>query len=108
VVVPSRSESFGIAALEAMAVGKPVVATRVGGIPEVVVDGQTGLLVPPEDEEALCAAMHRLLGDRDLQLRLGRAGRLRVVEYFTADRMSARYEEVLGETLSGLVATKRP
>jgi glycosyltransferase involved in cell wall biosynthesis len=107
VVVPSRAESFGIAILEAMAVGKPVVATRVGGIPEVVVDGETGLLVPSESEEALCAAMHLLLRDRDLQLKLGQAGRLRVVEYFTADRMSARYEEVLGETLSRFVATKR-
>lgn len=107
VVAPSRAESFGIAILEAMAVGKPVVATRVGGIPEVVADGETGLLVPPENEEALCAAMHLVLRDRDLQLQLGRAGRLRVVEHFTADRMAAQYEEVLGETLSRFVATKR-
>jgi glycosyltransferase involved in cell wall biosynthesis len=107
VVVPSRAESFGITSLEAMAVGKPVVATRVGGIPEVVAHGDTGLLVPPENEEALCAAMQLLLRDRDLQRRLGRAGKLRVLEHFTADRMSARYEEVLGETLSRFLATRK-
>lgn len=105
VVLPSRAESFGISILEAMAVGKPVVATRVGGIPEIVTEGETGLLVPPEDEEALCAAMHGLLRDRGLRAKLAQTGRACVVEHFTADRMADRYESVLGAALS-TVASK--
>jgi glycosyltransferase involved in cell wall biosynthesis len=105
VVLPSRAESFGISILEAMAVGKPVVATRVGGIPEIVTEGETGLLVPPEDEEALCAAMHGLLRDRGLRAKLAQTGRACVVQHFTADRMADRYESVLGAALS-TVASK--
>lgn len=78
VVCPSRREGFGLACAEAMAHGKPVVATAVGGFLDLVVDGETGLLVPPGDPAALRAALERLLADESLRRRLGAAGRARV------------------------------
>lgn len=72
--------------LEAMACGCPVVASTVGGAPEAVADGETGLLVPPGDVDAVVRALDRLLGDEALRRRLGRAGRRRVEEYFAMDR----------------------
>jgi glycosyltransferase involved in cell wall biosynthesis len=83
VAVPSHREGFGVACLEAMAHGRPVVASAVGGLLDLVVDGETGLLVPPSDVEALQAALERLLGDADLRTRLGDAARERVREHFT-------------------------
>jgi glycosyltransferase involved in cell wall biosynthesis len=68
-------EGFGLVYLEAAAHGLPVVAHAVGGVPEAVVDGVTGLLVPPADRDALCAAFSRLIADRDLRRKLGAAGR---------------------------------
>jgi glycosyltransferase involved in cell wall biosynthesis len=84
-VLPSLSEGTSNTLLESMAAGIPVVATRVGGNPEVVEDGVSGLLVPPRDSAALAAAMARLLEDPDLALRLGRAGMRRVSELFSID-----------------------
>jgi glycosyltransferase involved in cell wall biosynthesis len=84
--MPSRQEAWGVAAAEASATAMPVVATRVGGIPEVVVDGKTGLLVPPQDPPALAAAIRRLAGDRELRHRLGHAGRERVESLFAWQR----------------------
>lgn len=74
-VLPSRHEPFGIVNLEAMAAGKAVIATRVGGVPEIVSDGVNGLLVPPEDPEALADSIRRLAGDAELRGRLGTAGK---------------------------------
>ncbi len=88
-VMPSRQEGLGVAALEAMAAGLPVIASRVGGLPEAVVDGATGLLVPPADVPALAAAIARLAADRALARRLGAAGRARVRERFTMAGMAA-------------------
>jgi glycosyltransferase involved in cell wall biosynthesis len=68
-----------------MAAGLPVVATRVGGVPELVVDGETGFLVPPADPPALAAALQRLLDEPQLRARLGAAGRARVEEHFSLD-----------------------
>ena len=75
VCLPSRREGYGVAAREAMAHGRPVVATAVGGLADAVVDGVSGLLVPAGDATALRAALERLLADRPLRERLGAAGR---------------------------------
>jgi glycosyltransferase involved in cell wall biosynthesis len=98
-VVPSiLYESFSYTCLQAMACGRPVVATTMGGIPEVVIDGETGLLVPPGDPVALAAALQRLIGDARLRCRLGRAGRERAVQLYAhrtvATQNLAVYAEV--------------
>jgi glycosyltransferase involved in cell wall biosynthesis len=81
-VVPSREEPLGNATLEAMATGLPVIGTRTGGIPEMVVHEQTGLLVPVQAPQELASAMRKLLANRSLALRLGEAGRLRCEQFF--------------------------
>lgn len=86
-VLSSTTEGLGTSLLDAMACAKPVVATTAGGIPEVVEEGVTGLLVPPKDHEALARAIVTLLKDRELRKRLGSAGLARVRERFTAERM---------------------
>jgi glycosyltransferase involved in cell wall biosynthesis len=86
-VMSSVTEGLGTSLLDAMACGKPIVATRAGGIPEVVVDGETGLLVPPRDHEAMAEAIVTLLRDRALRARIGHAGEVRVGERFSAERM---------------------
>lgn len=88
VVSPARYESFGLVAVEAMMFGKPVISTTAGGIPEVVEDGATGLLVPPGEPEPLAAAMRRLITDHPLRERLGAAGRARYLARFTDDAMA--------------------
>jgi glycosyltransferase involved in cell wall biosynthesis len=80
VVCPSHREGYGVVAREAMAYGRPVVASAVGGLVDAVEDEVTGLLVPPADAEALRAAIERLLGDEKLRLRLGNAARTRARE----------------------------
>ncbi|MFO0687461.1 MAG: glycosyltransferase [Myxococcota bacterium] len=90
-VQPSRSEGLPLAVLEAMAAGLPVVATRVGGMGEAVVDGETGLLVEPERPDILAGALRRLLGDEALRSRLGRAGRARAEAEFSVETMARRY-----------------
>ena len=97
-VHPARWEGFGLALLEAMLAAKPVVATRVSSIPEIVADGETGLLVPPDDPEALAAAILRVLRDPG---RLGEAGLARARSEFSVERMARRtlavYERALSE-----------
>ncbi|HEY5539313.1 MAG TPA: glycogen synthase [Thermoplasmata archaeon] len=87
---PSVYEPFGIINLEAMACETPVVATRVGGIKEVVVHGETGLLVPPGDPPRLGRAIAKLIENPTLGARMGKAGRRRVSRYFTWDRIAER------------------
>ena len=82
VCVSSRREGYGVVAREAMACGRAVVATRVGGLPDAIEDGVTGLLVPPRDPAALRAALERLLGDPELRARLGAAARRAAAERF--------------------------
>ncbi|MFY9578456.1 MAG: glycosyltransferase family 4 protein [Gaiellaceae bacterium] len=100
VACPSRREGFGVTCLEAMAHGKPVVASAVGGLLDLVVDGETGLLVPPRDPRALRGALERLLGDRDLRRRLGSAARDRARRHFSWDAVTgatlAAYSEASG------------
>ena len=88
-VFPSTREAFGTSILDAMALRKPVVATRVGGIPESVQDGLTGLLVPPGDPRALAEALCTILQRPERGRLLGDAGRRRVEKYFTAARTGA-------------------
>lgn len=95
----SFNEPYGMVLLEAMACGKPVVATKVGGIPEIVVDSETGLLVPPKDPEALSEAMLTLLRNPDLCRRMGDAGRRRVKQNFTWDRTMAQLQGLYAELL---------
>ena len=83
VACPSHREGFGVACLEAMAHGKPVVASDVGGLRDLVVDGETGIRVPPGDVRALRAALERLLADGDLRRTLGTHARERAAHYFT-------------------------
>ncbi|HEY2433787.1 MAG TPA: glycosyltransferase [Vicinamibacterales bacterium] len=86
-VMSSVTEGLGTSLLDAMACGKPVVATTAGGIPEVVADGVTGILTPPRDPEALAAAIVRLLEDPALRAAMGAAGARRVRERFSSERM---------------------
>jgi alpha-maltose-1-phosphate synthase len=89
-VCPSIYEPLGIVNLEAMACDTAVVASRVGGIPEVVVDGETGLLVPPEDPDALARAINELVADPARAARMGEAGRTRAVDEFGWDRVAEK------------------
>ena len=99
-VLPSEYEAFGLVLLESLAAGTPVVASRVGGIPEVVEDGKAGLLVPPKSPTELSEAIRRVWEDRNLARKLGDYGRDQVVPRFRwdalADRLDALYREVAG------------
>jgi glycosyltransferase involved in cell wall biosynthesis len=99
VVHPVRWEGFGLALLEAMLAERAVVASAVSSVPEIVVDGETGLLVPP-DPGALSGAISRILADAELGARYGAAGRERARREFSVDRMAERtlevYEKALG------------
>ena len=99
VVVPSDAEPSGRVALEAMALGKPVVGTAAGGLPEVLVDGETGILVPPRDPRSLAGALRALLDDKALARQLGENGRRRVREYFSAARHAADIQELYDRIL---------
>jgi len=98
-VMSSVTEGLGTSLLDAMAAARPIVATTAGGIPEVVVDGETGLLVPPRDAHAMAAAVVTLLRDRARREQFGRAGLARVRARFSAERMVAEtlavYERVV-------------
>ncbi len=104
-VVPSLSEGLGLVALEAMALGIPVVATRVGGLPEVVEDGVTGRLVPPNDPRAIAGAVAPLLEDPQRRAAMGAAGLERVEREFSVDLMVARHLEIYRDVLSPGSAT---
>ena len=105
-VLPSVAEAFGLALAEALHLGVPVVATRVGGIPEIVDDDVDGLLVPPADSDALAAALARILSDEPLSRRLAGAGREKVRARFDFKDMVAGYEAVYRESLSERPGTR--
>jgi glycosyltransferase involved in cell wall biosynthesis len=98
-VLPSGQEGFGIVFLEAMRFAKPCIGGNVGGTPEVVEDGQTGLLVPFGDVDALERALDRLLADSALRKQMGIAGRRRLLTQFVFERFRARLEGYLRELL---------
>lgn len=97
---PSRWEGLPVVCLEAMASGRALVATTVDGIPDAVSDGETGLLVPPDDPPALAHALERLLGDEALRVRLGAAGRRVATERFAWPRVATAYLGALAEAAS--------
>jgi glycosyltransferase involved in cell wall biosynthesis len=96
-VLPSSSEGLSLALLEAMAAGLPVIATAVGGTPEVVTDGENGLLIPPRDAGSLAAALERLLTDPAGAQRLGATARAHVREHYSLDRLGREINEIYGE-----------
>lgn len=98
-VLPSLYEALGLSILEAMAAGKPVVATAVGGIKESVIDGVTGLLVPPRDPKSLADAIRRLLCDKALATSIADAGRARAVELFSSEAMAQAVTGVYDELI---------
>lgn len=106
-VCPSVYEPFGLINLEAMACGTAVVASRVGGIPEVVVDGETGVLLPPDDPQAIAAAVRDLCHDPERAARLGAAGRRRVEAEFSWDRIAARTLDVYRDAIAAHAASRR-
>ena len=93
-VHPSRWEGFGLVFLEAMAAGVPIIATRTSAIPEIVEDGETGLLVPVDDEDALSDALSLLLADPPLRKQMGMAGRRRLDEHFSVQKMVERTAQI--------------
>jgi len=99
-VLPSRHEGLGVAALEAMALGRPVVASRVGGLAEAVDDGRSGLLVEPGDPEALGDAVARLLEDPRLRAQLGAEGPRRIRQSFSPDRMVRGYQKLYDDVIN--------
>ena len=111
-LLPSAQESFGVAALEAMACETPVVASRVGGLPEVISDGESGFLHDPDDVDGMAASAVKLLSDAALHRRIARGGLRAVHERFCAEEVVPRYEAFYEEALAraapaGAAATQR-
>jgi phosphatidylinositol alpha-1,6-mannosyltransferase len=105
--MPTRNakESFGLVFIEAAFHAVPSVGTRVGGVPDAIVDGETGLLVAPNAPAELAAAVDRLRSDGALRSHLGLAAQARAQELFTVDRMAARYAEAYGERVLNRIST---
>ncbi|HET9768714.1 MAG TPA: glycosyltransferase, partial [Thermoanaerobaculia bacterium] len=99
-LLPSESESFGLAALEALACKVPVIATRAGGIPEVIADGECGLLYPVGDVEGMAEGAARLLADEPLRQQFGEAARRRAVERFATNSVVAQYRGLYESVLA--------
>ena len=93
VVLPSLFEGLGVSVLEAMAAGKAVIASRAGGLPELVIDATTGFLVEPRDGAGLADAIAKLAGDRSLMLSMGQRGRERLEKNFTMEQMARKNED---------------
>jgi glycosyltransferase involved in cell wall biosynthesis len=107
-VMPSLSESetFGVAAAEASAMRIPVVASKIGGIPEVIKDGESGYLVPAKNSEALAQALIKLIENPNLRIELGKAGRRLIKRYYDWNENAAQMETLYYDLLKKLTATK--
>jgi N-acetyl-alpha-D-glucosaminyl L-malate synthase BshA len=103
-LMPSGSETFGLAALEAMACEVPVVASDVGGLPELIVHGETGFLCPLDDVDAFTECTRKLLTDDALHEEMAAAARTRAVETFDIDRVVPRYEDFYERVHAGAFA----
>jgi glycosyltransferase involved in cell wall biosynthesis len=101
-VLSSISEGISLTLIEAMASGLPIIATDVGGNPEVVVSGETGFLVPPKEPVLMAERIQQLLNNEPLRKDLGRKGRLRACEYFSIKRVGQQYEELYCSVLNGI------
>lgn len=97
----SDNEGTPVSVIEAMAAGCPVVATRVGGVPDLITDGETGFLVPPSDAQALAAAILRVLRDQEAAGRMGRTARAFVRQRFTTKRLITDMERLYLELVNG-------
>lgn len=106
-VLPSRNEAFSVALLEAGAMARAVVATEVCGVPELIENGRTGVLVPPESVEALADGIRHVLRNESLARRLGESLQRRVLEDFTADATSASYRRLVRERLTAAAGAAR-
>jgi glycosyltransferase involved in cell wall biosynthesis len=104
-VLPSLSEGLSMALLEAMAAGLPVVATDVGGNPELVVDGTTGYLVPPKRSEDLADRLILLLRNKSQAQWFGQNGRMRVREHFSLEQMINKYQDLYTQCLGTVPRT---
>jgi glycosyltransferase involved in cell wall biosynthesis len=105
-VMASRQESFGLASLEAMAAGIPVIATSVGGLPEQIEHMKSGILVPPEDPQAIALWIRRLRDDPDLRRRLGAAGRQRAKERFTLENQCAGLDTAYRAAMAAVLSKR--
>jgi len=106
-LLPSQSESFGLVALEAMACEVPVIATRVGGLPELVDDGTTGLLFPVADVDAMSAAAIRLLSNPTERRDFGRRGRQAAISRFSAEMIIPQYEALYAGVIASAASAHR-
>lgn len=100
VALPSRSEGFPLAIVEAMLAARPIVATQVGSVAEAIIDNETGLLVEKDDVKGLASAIRRLVNDPDLRERLGQRGREVAIAHFTVEQMTKRYEQIWQSVLA--------
>ena len=100
VLAPSRYEPFGMVVLEAMAQAKPVIATRAGGIPEMIEHGQHGLLIPVDDQSVLADSIRQLIEQPDYRLQLGRQAQQRVSEQFSAEAYKLKMMQLYQQALS--------
>ncbi len=98
-ILPSLQEPFGKIVVEAMAMGKPVIASQVGGVPEIVVDGETGILVPPRNVEAIRQAVEQLLIHPEKRRQMGQAGRKRVERHFRIEQTVSKTEQIYEQLL---------
>jgi glycosyltransferase involved in cell wall biosynthesis len=97
--VPSENEGLGLVAVESMLCETPVIAFRSGGLTDVVIDGETGVLTPPGDAAALASAMDAMVRDARRAAALGRAGRLFALARFARDRVAGRYRSIYRQAL---------
>jgi alpha-maltose-1-phosphate synthase len=100
-VLPTRAEAFGMVFQEAAAAGLPAVGTRIGAVPEIVAEGETGLLVPPGDPDALAEALLGLVEDAPLRTRMGRSARARIERTASMETYAARLSRILHEVADG-------